>query len=262
MSFCGGCGTQTIVGDAYCIDCGHKLRREDVPLVEAARETPLQSKEVIKSPATSQPRKSSISDTDTTASEVLTRIRKYLGFHMSFLTDEAKVNMVFPGTPAFGAGLIEGDVIVEVGQVTVGDFDEFIAAVRDIDLQQRFTFTVVRLGSNRVIEVDPSYRPPQMTPPPRQYTNITVPASRNTVAGTVGKLPAGGTLILGLILIVAGIYFGNYAGRSFACNAASAFGVKQPISCVWYQFTYEVRDWFIGFGIFFALGGVAGLFLS
>jgi len=69
------------------------------------------------------------------------------------------------------------------------------------------------------------------------------------MASKQSKQPGVGTLALGVIAIIAGVYFRGYAPQSFSCNAATAFGVPAPKSCVWYQGAYQFRNWIIIFGI-------------
>ena len=52
-----------------------------------------------------------------------------------------------------------------------------------------------------------------------------------------------GGFVLGVGFIIAAHEFGNYALQNYSCNAASYFGAKTPISCVWYQFAYGSKTW-------------------
>ena len=265
MTFCGGCGVQAVDGDIYCGDCGRKLRSRGVASPEPAGNVPVASGAtvvVVPPTATSTPRVRATDQPIETRGETVERVRRQLGIHTGVAEDKVLVDIVFPRTPAFTAGLRTGDIIVAVGQVSVQTMNEFIDAVRDIDLGERYTLAVDRDRVTKVLVVDPHAPLPKETPTPPRVPTVTSTTSRQSLARSRERRSATGLIVLGVILVVAGVYFGNYALQNFACSYSSAFGVKPPVSCTWYQFAYGSRDWCIGVGAFFGVAGLAGLFLN
>jgi membrane-associated protease RseP (regulator of RpoE activity) len=191
---------------------------------------------------------------------------------VSSLSQQVTVDIIFSGKPAAGAKLAPGDVIVAVGETSVRSLDEFVDSVRHFDLHQPFTLTVERAGSNVTLTVDPNYQPSTPTPITSGAANTSGSTSRSAathpkvrdansgaVAAGVLLVAVSSYLIGGVILIAAGMYFRGYAPQNFTCNLAGAIGAKPPLSCVWYQFTFEIRDWLIVIGIFVLGGGLVRL---
>ena len=165
------------------------------------------------------------------------------------------VDIVFPRTPADLAGMERGDVIVRVGATSVASLSDFVTAIQAIDLGQPYTLEVNREHKSEVLRIDPKAGPPPVTPP------VTPPAPNTirTVSPTLrqNRSRAGaatmGSLLVGSVLLVAGIYFGTYSSQNFTCNLYSSMGANQPVSCAWYQIAFAARDWCIGFGALFLL---------
>jgi serine protease DegQ len=65
----------------------------------------------------------------------------------------ALVQAVSEGSPAAGAGLREGDVIVELGGETIRTVEDLFAAIRTRDPGQAVELTIVRDGERRKLEV-------------------------------------------------------------------------------------------------------------
>ncbi len=71
----------------------------------------------------------------------------------------ALVTEVEDGSPAAGAGLKAGDVIVEVGGERIEDSDDVAWAVRFRDPGDRVELRIVRKGKRRTVEVELAERP-------------------------------------------------------------------------------------------------------
>lgn len=65
----------------------------------------------------------------------------------------AWVREVQPGSPASEAGLVTDDVIVGVGDRSVGTMEELSIAIRDLEVGDRVTITFVRAGHTRTVDV-------------------------------------------------------------------------------------------------------------
>ena len=68
----------------------------------------------------------------------------------------AKVANVIVGSPAEKGGIIENDVIVKVGNRPIVNADEYVVAVRQLQIGQDAPIEVVRGGRNIVLTVDPA----------------------------------------------------------------------------------------------------------
>jgi len=71
------------------------------------------------------------------------------------LASGAQVANVKAGSPAEKAGILENDVVVQVGDRTVADADEFVVAVRQLKIGQDSPIEVVRDGRYVVLTVNP-----------------------------------------------------------------------------------------------------------
>jgi hypothetical protein len=262
MTFCGQCGKQAVDGDVYCDACGSKLRRNDAATISPSKGASALTEAPQQTTRTSQPRKSQVGQPVDSSIEISHQIRQQVGIHPSAQSNKTVIDMVFLNTPAFGAELRQGDILVGVGQVSIVTLSEFVAAVQAIDLSQRFTLDVVRDGKTLTVELNPNYQPIKISPPPPSAPSVARPISRQKVARSRDRKSAVSSVFLGAILVAAGLYFGSYGVQNFACNAASAFGEKQPVSCAWYQFAYAAKDWSIGFGAFFFIIGLIVLFAN
>lgn len=67
----------------------------------------------------------------------------------------AKVSDVSPGSPAEKAGLQENDVVVKIGDRKVADGDEFVVAVRQLNVGQEVPIEVVREGRPLTLMITP-----------------------------------------------------------------------------------------------------------
>lgn len=67
----------------------------------------------------------------------------------------AEVANVIEGGPAQAAGLLEGDVIIRIGERSVADADESVVAVRALPAGQAATVEVVRAGQRVELQVTP-----------------------------------------------------------------------------------------------------------
>jgi S1-C subfamily serine protease len=72
------------------------------------------------------------------------------------LATGAKVANVIVGSPAEKGGIIENDVIVKVGNRTIADADEYVVAVRQLQIGQDAPIEVVRDGRHVVLTVNPA----------------------------------------------------------------------------------------------------------
>ena len=70
-------------------------------------------------------------------------------------TDGAKVQKVNPGGPADKAGIKPDDMIVKVGDRAVGNGDEFVVAVRQLEVGKDAPIEVMRNGSRITLTVNP-----------------------------------------------------------------------------------------------------------
>ncbi|QCQ90316.1 S1C family serine protease [Rhodococcus sp. SGAir0479] len=70
-------------------------------------------------------------------------------------TSGAEVANVQSGSPAAGAGIVEGDVIVKVGDRTVASADELVVAVHDQKPGQPVTVQLIRSGRPVDVQVTP-----------------------------------------------------------------------------------------------------------
>lgn len=68
----------------------------------------------------------------------------------------AQIADIKPGSPAEQAGLVENDVVVKVGDREVADADEFIVAVRQLQIGQPAPIEVVRDGRPVTLTVTPN----------------------------------------------------------------------------------------------------------
>jgi S1-C subfamily serine protease len=68
----------------------------------------------------------------------------------------AKVANVVVGSPAERGGIIENDVIVKVGNRPIVDADEYVVAVRQLQIGQDAPIEVVRGGRHIVLTVNPA----------------------------------------------------------------------------------------------------------
>jgi S1-C subfamily serine protease len=73
-----------------------------------------------------------------------------------FLATGAKVANVVVGGPAEKGGVIENDVIVKVGNRPIANADEYVVAVRQLQIGQDATIEVVRGGRTITLTVDPA----------------------------------------------------------------------------------------------------------
>ena len=60
------------------------------------------------------------------------------------------------GSPAEKGGIIENDVIVKVGDRPIVNADEYVVAVRQLQIGQDAPIEVVRGGRNIVLTVNPA----------------------------------------------------------------------------------------------------------
>jgi S1-C subfamily serine protease len=67
----------------------------------------------------------------------------------------AKVSDVSPGSPAEKAGILENDVVVKIGDRKVADGDEFVVAVRQLNVGQEVPIEVVREGRPLTLMITP-----------------------------------------------------------------------------------------------------------
>jgi S1-C subfamily serine protease len=67
----------------------------------------------------------------------------------------AQVANVIAGSPADKAGILENDVIVKIGNRPVTDGDEYVVAVRQLQIGQDAPVEVVRDGRHVVLTVNP-----------------------------------------------------------------------------------------------------------
>lgn len=72
------------------------------------------------------------------------------------LASGAQVANVVAGSPAERAGILENDVVVKVGDRTVADADEFVVAVRQLEVGQDAPIEVVRDGRHVTLTVNPT----------------------------------------------------------------------------------------------------------
>ena len=177
------------------------------------------------------------------------------------------MDLIFPRTPADRAGLLRGDVIVGVSGISVESKSDFVAAIQGIDVEHLFTLSVVRGERSLVLTVDPTTRPVVAAPKPAIGAGVAAPKPTNAApvakpavypnpTRRADRRSARGSLFFGIVFVIGGIYFGSYTTQNYACNLASALGVKQPVSCAWYTFAYEARDWCIGFGAVLVVFGL------
>jgi hypothetical protein len=253
MSFCEKCGLQAEDGDIHCTGCGQKLRSSNASVNAPVAVAAVPPVEPSPPPAVSQPRQRDAQDPTATRDGTLRELRGRSGFRTRTTEDEVVVDIVFPRTPADLAGMERGDVIMRVGQTSVASLNDFAAAIQEIDLGQLFTLEVVRGQKSEILRIEPKVRPPVVTPPVTNNIRTASPTLRQNKLRAFNGSATMGCLVVGSILLVAGIYFGTYSSQNFACNLASAVGVNQPVSCAWYQIAYTVRDWCIGFGALFLL---------
>jgi S1-C subfamily serine protease len=68
----------------------------------------------------------------------------------------AQVANVIEGSPADKAGILENDVIVKIGNRPVADGDEYVVAVRQLQIGQDAPVEVVRDGRHLVLTVNPA----------------------------------------------------------------------------------------------------------
>jgi hypothetical protein len=191
--------------------------------------------------------------------ETLRELRGKTGFNTKIMEDQVHVDIVFPRTPADLAGLLRDDVIVQVGDGSVKSMSDFVTAIQAIDLGQLFTLAVARGQESVVLRVDPNARRPIEKPLVSRTAPTSSTAIRQQATRRMNGPSSSGSLILGIILVGAGIYFGTYANRYLDCAFANGIGGNQPVSCSWYQTAYSFRDWCIGVGAVFVLAPLVDL---
>jgi len=159
MTFCGRCGIEGSPEDLYCVGCGRQLRRgiEDHPVSEE-RDVE-DSSLAIEQVAVSQRRHRDASEPVESLDDVLKLLRLQIGLHLRTIHEQASIDIVFPGSAASSADLRSSDVIVGVGPVPVETLNQFIDAIRDIDLAKYFTIDVERGDEKLVLLVDPLFKP-------------------------------------------------------------------------------------------------------
>ena len=234
MSFCVSCGKQAEDQDVFCIGCGQKLRNSDAQVSAPVKDEQVQPIENVRAPTPSQSPPSEVRRPVETSDEIMRGIRGKVGFQTSTASDKVSVDLIFPRTPADRAGLARGDVIVGVSGVAVESKSDFVAAIQGIDVGHLFTLTVVRDEKSLVLTVDPTTRPGVAAPKPTNTAPAARPAVYPNPTRTADRRSAKGSLFFGVIFVIGGIYFGTYTTQNYACNLASALGVKQPVSCAWY----------------------------
>ena len=67
----------------------------------------------------------------------------------------ARVTKVVPGGPAARAGLLEGDVVVKVGDRAIAGVDEFVVAVRQLKVGRDASIEVIREGKPVTLTINP-----------------------------------------------------------------------------------------------------------
>jgi S1-C subfamily serine protease len=67
----------------------------------------------------------------------------------------ARVTKVVPGGPAARAGLLEGDVVVKVGDRAIAGVDEFVVAIRQLEVGRDATVEVIREGKPVTLTINP-----------------------------------------------------------------------------------------------------------
>jgi hypothetical protein len=259
MSFCEHCGKKADEGDAFCIGCGQKLLGPVTTVGTTTHQEELQSSGQQASPPASQPQESVVSPPVASPDDELREICAKIGFHSSSSSEVIAVDNVFAGTLAERVGLQRGDVIVRVGDVPVASTSDITVAFRGIDVGHQFTLEVQRGQNSVVLTANPTPRPTVAAPAKTNTMQVTYAASRQKEIRSSNRRSASGSLILGIIVLVAGLYFGKYAVQNLACNFASAVGANQPPSCAWYTIAYGARDWCIGFGALFIVVSLIGL---
>ncbi len=65
----------------------------------------------------------------------------------------ARIDSVSPGSPAEKAGLRQGDVLIQIGELTVGNLREFSAALKTLEPGQTVQATVLRDGEELTVSV-------------------------------------------------------------------------------------------------------------
>ena len=261
MSFCAKCGVRADSDDVYCRNCGYKHRQAVTEGADPVTVPWAQPESTLTAAVPGRVQGREADGPVGTSDEILKRVRQGIGIHTSTVREKTLVDIVLTGSPAFGAGLEKGDVIVSVGERAVGNIGEFVEAMGVVNLSQPFSLTVLRDGSKHVVSVDPRYQPPRVADSTTRTSTVAMSTGPRRGMHKSRTVSAVGYLITGVFLIVIGVYFGNYAVQNFSCNAMSALGVKPPLSCVWYESTYALRHWFIGFGVLSVAGGVVSLAL-
>lgn len=67
----------------------------------------------------------------------------------------ARVTKVVPGSPAARAGILEKDVVVKVGDREIAGIDEFIVAVRQLEVGRDAPIEVIREGKHVTLTINP-----------------------------------------------------------------------------------------------------------
>jgi len=79
--------------------------------------------------------------------------KSWLGFELA-QGDELRVERVWPGSPAAGAGVCEGDVVLALGNAELSSPDEFLHASLELEPGQAVSLTLAREEDSRTVQLE------------------------------------------------------------------------------------------------------------
>ncbi|MFQ5734627.1 MAG: PDZ domain-containing protein [Planctomycetaceae bacterium] len=95
------------------------------------------------------------------AAKAIQKIRAYLGTIPDYAVQVKGVKLkgVVKGGPAHKAGILAGDIVVEMGEHKITGLRDYVQAVKALKVGEEIEMVVLRKGKRLVVDVEPVARP-------------------------------------------------------------------------------------------------------